>query len=96
MVFLGYPDLIPGTILSSVQNPFAEWSFQITLEVSPTYRYLCGFTSDVAKGLSLPEAFQASVSVWEACEIRTFIVELKPGWFGRPPTTGKMPVSPLI
>lgn len=52
---------------------------KVTLEASPTHRYFCGFISDVAKGLSLPEASQASVSIWETCEIGTFLVDLKPG-----------------
>lgn len=32
---------------------------KVTLEVSLTYRHFCGLISDVTKGLSLPEAFQA-------------------------------------
>lgn len=32
---------------------------KVTLEVSLTYRHFCGLISDVAKGLSLPEVFQA-------------------------------------
>lgn len=57
----------------------------VTLEVSPTYRYLCGFVSDVARDLSLPGAFQASVSTWEVYEIRAILVDHEPGWPSHPP-----------
>lgn len=58
----------------------------VTLEATPTYRYCCGFVSDVAKSLSLPGAFQASVSTWEAYEIRAFLVDHEPGWPSQSPT----------
>lgn len=65
----------------------------VTLKASPTYRYLCGFVSDVARGLSLPGAFQASVSTWEVYEIRAILVDHEPGWPSHPPISGKVLVS---
>lgn len=62
-------------------------------KATPTYRHLCGFISDVARGLSLPGAFQASASPWEVYEIRAFLGDHEPGWPSHPPIPGKVPVS---
>jgi hypothetical protein len=62
----------------------------VMLEATPTYRYFCGFVSDVSRGLSLPGAFQASVSTWEVYEIRAFLVDHEPGWLSHLPIPGKV------
>lgn len=71
---------------------------KVTLEVSLTYRHFCGLISDVAKGLSLSEAFQALGEylggLWDQhlpSGSETRLVQL--GRWAFSTTTGKVPIS---